>query len=136
VIPISVYNPTGSGNVHTDKVISGGRQKMGKMPPQFAKAAAAKKAGAKAVPAKKAAAKKAPPFAKKMSDPACPPGSMSGASGGKASGLGAAKKAAKAMGEVPKPTLKTPRQQRALTPGKRTNRITGGTNSTTGSREN
>jgi hypothetical protein len=84
------------------------------MPPQFAKAAAAKKAAAKkagpakkAVPGKKVAAKKANPFAKSMADPACPPGSMSGGMG-TSSGIGAAKKApakkasprAKAMGEV------------------------------------
>jgi DNA-binding protein HU-beta len=81
------------------------------MPPQFAKAAAAKKAGAKkATPAKKVGAKKANPFAKTMSAP-CPPGSMSGGMG-TSTGLGAAKKvtkaakvavakkAPKAMGEV------------------------------------
>lgn len=130
---MSVYNPTGSGSVHTDKVISGGRQKVAAKANPFAKKAAAKKV----------APKKAPPFAKKMADPMCPPGSMSGTKGGKVSGLGAVakpiKKAApkaKAMAEVPKPTLKTPRQQRAATPGKRTNRITKGTDATTGSREN
>jgi hypothetical protein len=105
---MSVYNPTGSGAVHTDKVISGGRQKVA-MPPQLAKAIAAKKAGAKkAAPAKKAAAKKA--AAKKMpmkamSDAACPPGSMSGGAG-TSKGIGAAKATkkatprAKAMAEV------------------------------------
>lgn len=126
---------------------------MAGMPPQFAKAAAVKKAGAKkAMPVKKAvakkvAAKKAAPFAKKMSDAACPPGSMSGGVG-TSSGLGAVKKAAKkAMGEVPNGKVATPRQQRAVTPGKRTNRVgvtagkrtnrvTKGTASTTGSREN
>lgn len=123
----------------------------------FAKKAVAgkvpvKKAAAGKVPAKKVAAKKANPFIKGMSDAACPPGSMSSAGMGKSAGLGAAKKAAKkaspkAMGEVPDGTVDTPRQQKALSPGKRTNRIgvtagkrtnriTQGTMSTTGSRTN
>lgn len=102
----------------------------------------AKKAAAGKVPVKKVAAKKAPPFAKKMSDAACPPGSMSSEGMGKSSGLGVAKKAAKkasakAMGELPNGTLKTPRQQRAATPGKRTNRVTGTVAArNAGSREN
>lgn len=72
---MSVYNPSGSGNVHVDRVISGGKggkvakkavpaKKAMAMPPQFA-AAAAKKAGKKAMPpmaAKKGA--KAAPFKK------------------------------------------------------------------------
>jgi len=114
---LSVYNPTGSGNVHTDKVISGGRgQKVAKgMGFKKAAASVAKKSGMpakqanaviaagarnasptakKANPAlKKVAAKKAPPFKKAMSDAACPPGSMSGGMG-TSSGLGAAKKVA------------------------------------------
>jgi hypothetical protein len=147
-ISLSVYNPTGSGSVHTDKVISGGRQKVAaKKANPFAKKAAAGK-----VPVKKVAAKKAAPFPKKMSDAACPPGSMSSAGMGKSAGLGAAKKVAKkaapkAMGEVPNGKVATPRQQRALSPGKRTNRvgvtagkrtnrITKGTNGTSGSLEN
>lgn len=53
---MSMYNPTGSGNVHVDKSISG-RKKVAakKLPPALAKKAAAKKVD----PAKKAAAKKA-----------------------------------------------------------------------------
>jgi hypothetical protein len=132
-------------------VISGGGRKVAaKKANPFAKKAVAGKKVAGKVPAKKGA----PPFAKKMSDAACPPGSMSGAAGGKVSGLGAAKKATKkaaprmkAMGELPNGTMATPRQQRAATPGKRTNRVgvtagkrtnrvTKGTNGTTGSREN
>jgi hypothetical protein len=127
VIDLSVYNPTGSGSVHTDRVISGGRGKVAASNP-FAKKAAAKK-----MPAKKMPAKKAPPFAKAgtkaYSDS---PGSMDGGKG-TAKGIGAAKKPAKkatprmkAMGEVPKATMSTPRQQKAATPGKRTNRVTGG----------
>jgi hypothetical protein len=137
---LSVYNPTGSGNVHTDKVISGGRQKVAKgMGFKAAAASAAKKSGKpmqqaqamiaagargaspaakKANPAlKKVGAKKANPFAKTMSAPAtaaCPPGSMSGGMG-TSKGIGAAKKATKkavpkAMGEV---GIKTSRQRRA-----------------------
>lgn len=143
---MSVYNPTGSGAVHTDKVISGGRRKVA-MPPQFAKAAAAKKAAAKkAMPTKKVAAKKAAPFQKAMADPMCPPGSMSGTKGGTVSGLGAGKKATKkvapkAMGEV---GVRTPRgQKNAVTAKMRSNkklpsqsRIAKGSVGTTGSREN
>lgn len=93
---------------------------------QAAKAVPVKKAAGK-VPAKKAAPGKVPPFAKKMSDSA---GSMDG-NKGTASGLGAAKKAAKKvapkkMGELPNGKVGTPRQQRAATPGKRTQRVTGG----------
>jgi len=116
---------------------------MAGMPPQFAKAAAAKKATAKKVaPGKKAAAKKMP--MKAMSDAACPPGSMSGGMG-TSKGLGAvkkpAKKAAKAMGEV---GVSTPRGQRnAVTAKTRANkklpsqgRISAGSASTSGSRDN
>lgn len=136
---LSVYNPTGSGNVHVDKVISGGRQKVA-MPPQFAKAAAAKKAGAKkAAPAKKAAAK-ANPFAKTMSAP-CPPG------GGSASGMGAMKKATtkkaskpKAMGEVGTTTRAVKNAITAKTRAGRKlpsqSRIAKGSAGTTGSRGN
>ena len=119
MIDLAVYNPTGSGSVHTDKVISGGGKKV-----------AAKKANpfAKKAVAKKGAAKKAPPFVK-MSDSS---GSMGGGKG-TAKGIGVAKKAAKkatprmkAMGEVPKASMTTPRPQKAATPGKRVNRVTGG----------
>jgi len=66
---MSVYNPTGSGGVHTDRVISGGKGKPVATP---AKKAAAKKLppfmAKKAVPGKKAVAKKMPPGMKGMTD--------------------------------------------------------------------
>lgn len=118
MVPVSVYNPTGSGAVHTDRVISGGRgKKVAKgmgfqaaaksvakksgMPAKQAKAviaAGARKASPaakKANPAlKKVGAKKANPFAKAMADTAaCPPGSMSGGMG-TSKGIGAVKKTA------------------------------------------
>lgn len=64
---MAVYNPSGSGNVHTDRVMSGGKKMakatpkkmpMKKMPHESAEMMAPKKAGKKAV-AKKAAPKKA-----------------------------------------------------------------------------
>lgn len=143
---MSVYNPTGSGSVHTDKVISGGRGKVAaRKANPFAKKAAAGKVPAKKMPAK-AVGKKAAPFQKAMSDAACPPGSMSGGAG-TSSGLGAVKKTpakkatAKAMGEV---GVSTPRGQRnAVTAKTRANkklpsqsRIAKGSTRTTGSREN
>jgi hypothetical protein len=84
---LSVYNPTGSGNVHTDRVMSGRKP--------VAKAPAKKAMPAKAMPGKKAAAKKAmpgkkaAPFMKKtagkaMADPAkvAKPAPKKGAAGG------------------------------------------------------
>jgi hypothetical protein len=117
---MSVYNPTGSGNVHVDRVISGGQKgrKVAKgmgfkaaagsvakkqgIPAKQANAIiaagarkaspAAKKANPnlKKVTAKKAPAKKGNPFAKAMAAPMSPPGSMTGKPG--SPGLGAAPK--------------------------------------------
>lgn len=149
---LSVYNPTGSGNVHVDKVISGGGKRVAKgmgfkkaaasvakksgMPAKQAKAViaagargaspAAKKANPalKRVAAKKAGAKKANPFAKSMADPACPPGSMSGGMG-TSSGLGAAKKVTKAAkASVAKKTPKAMGEVGVKTPRGQRNAVT------------
>lgn len=66
---MSVYNPTGSGNVHMDRSISG-RKKVApkKLPP-----ALAKKAAGKADPNAQASnGKKENPFAKKAAKKAAP----------------------------------------------------------------
>jgi hypothetical protein len=132
---MAVYNPTGSGGVHTDKVISGGRGRVAKgMGFKAAAASVARKQGIsqqganaiiaagarnaspkakkanpnlKKVTVKKAAPKKAP--AKAMADTAV---MMATCAPGSSSGMGAVKAPRRKAPKMAEPGITTARQAR------------------------